>query len=191
MRAFEMYPAEVYGADSITIWLRLGSVIPKDFQELINDARAQVDFFVNIWFLAWVLALAVFARAVAERFHWAKAAGHDSLATAIPIVLCLVVAYVSYTWALGRIIAWGDMVKSAFDCYLPALAKQLGYALPSEESARRAFWTDFSKLAIYRHQMTDKKWTLLSDQPANPAGAAPKQDDVIFEAGVRTITRRE
>src|SRR5262249_42215615 len=43
IRAFEVYPRNVYGVDSISVWLRLTSVIPRDFQNAVNDARTQVD----------------------------------------------------------------------------------------------------------------------------------------------------
>ena len=48
IRSFEVYPRELYCADSVAIWPRLASVIPKDFAGLLDDARAQVNFFVNI-----------------------------------------------------------------------------------------------------------------------------------------------
>ena len=35
IRAFETYPSEIYGADAITIWLRLTSVMPKEFMQQI------------------------------------------------------------------------------------------------------------------------------------------------------------
>src|SRR5271155_3170324 len=47
IRAFEVYPRQVYEADSGNIWPRLASVMSKDFSALQDDARAQVDFFVR------------------------------------------------------------------------------------------------------------------------------------------------
>ena len=39
---------------------------------------------------------------------------------------------------------------TAYDCYLPALAKQMGYDLPRTEVDRKAFWTALSRQLIYR-----------------------------------------
>lgn len=184
IRAFEYYPREVYGADSISIYLRLASVIPKDFSGLIDDARAEVNFFLNIWFLALVIAFAaalrVFVEAYAQHFRiWPN----DTRAPAIAIVICIVAASLAYEWSIGRVVAWGDLVKSAFDCYLPALAKQLDYTLPSTESRRRDFWTDVSRLFLYRRVMKDGKWTLGTPPPASqtPEPVSASNDDTNTE----------
>src|SRR5262249_55874624 len=71
------------------------------------------------------------------------------------------VAYVSYRCAVVRIVPWGDLVKSAFDCYLPALIKQLGYAVPPTERGRRKFWSEINALVLYQWRMT-QEWPLAS-----------------------------
>jgi hypothetical protein len=38
---------------------------------------------------------------------------------------------------------------TAFDCYLPALAGQLGFELPMTEAKRLNFWTTLSQQLIY------------------------------------------
>jgi hypothetical protein len=45
--AFEDYPRQVYGADSIPLWLHLNTVMPKDYQISIDDARANVTFLIK------------------------------------------------------------------------------------------------------------------------------------------------
>src|ERR1019366_8978839 len=44
IKAFEVYPRDIYGADGVVIWPRLTSVIPKTFGEQIQDIRSQIDF---------------------------------------------------------------------------------------------------------------------------------------------------
>jgi len=56
IRAFEVYPRIVYGIEAIQGWNRLLAVIPKDYQDLIDNAKAQVDFWVNLGVLS-VLSL--------------------------------------------------------------------------------------------------------------------------------------
>jgi hypothetical protein len=41
---------------------------------------------------------------------------------------------------------------SAFDCYLPTLARQLGFEPPTTDADRREFWTTFSQQLIYRRE---------------------------------------
>ena len=44
------------------------------------------------------------------------------------------------------------MVGAPADCYLPALAEQLGFEDPPTEAKRRTFWTTFSLQLIYRRE---------------------------------------
>lgn len=55
-----------------------------------------------------------------------------------------------YCLAVAAIPAWGDLVMAAYDCYLPKLAEQLGFALPRSDAQRRRFWQEFSDMATYR-----------------------------------------
>ena len=66
------------------------------------------------------------------------------------IVGALLAAWLFYAWALTRVPAWGEMVMTTFDCYLPGLAKQLGFELPPSSETRIAFWTAFSQMLVYR-----------------------------------------
>jgi hypothetical protein len=50
-------------------------------------------------------------------------------------VLGIVFSYSFYILAVSSIPQWGDLVKSAFDCYLPALAERLGFELPKTDAA--------------------------------------------------------
>jgi hypothetical protein len=163
LRAFEVYSNELYGADAIPVWLRLSAVIPERFQALINDAKAQVDFFVNIAVLAALFALTSFCRLVIAGLGMRPVGWPaDTAQLLFAGVLALVVVYTSYRWSIVQIGPWGNLVKSAFDLYLPALGTQLGYSLPATESRRREFWVGFTKLILYRRPFPDGWWTLSS-----------------------------
>ncbi len=62
IKTFEMYPQEVYGADGVTLWLRIAGVAPKPLLEATTETRAQVDFMVNASFFSLVIALCAAAR---------------------------------------------------------------------------------------------------------------------------------
>jgi hypothetical protein len=188
IRSFEVYPRELYGVDSVPVWLRLASVIPKDYMVLLDDARAHVDCFVNLTFLALLIGLASLADAgyeadwraltlngvlipfnSASLRHIAFAAGSAALAA------------ITYYWATERVVAWGDLVRSAFDCYLPALLKQLGFAILPTDAERREFWSEFSALITYEQAMTTDRWPLRSELGAPIE--RPKSDSGKSEAG--------
>lgn len=159
--AFESYPREAYGVDAISVWLRLGSVVPKRFAAAIEDARAQVDCFVNVFYLS--LAIAAAAIGQAASLDWSSLGVVNLEPAGLRLIVIggvgVLIAWLSYRAASARAIAWGDLVKSAFDCYLPALARQLGYKLPHSADMRRDFWIEFARFVTYQRPMTKGRWT--------------------------------
>jgi hypothetical protein len=150
-RAFETYSASVYDVEAILIWPRLSAVIPASFQNVLSDARAQVNCFVNIT----VLAAAIL---VARLGCWAAEAGWlffscsvlhrhappiDLIAVlggALYALVCGAVVLIAYERAIEHAIALGEQVKVAFDLFLPRLPATLGYVYPGDAAGRSAFW---------------------------------------------------
>ena len=62
-------------------------------------------------------------------------------------------------------------MKAAFDLYLPALAKQMGYQLPKQDLERQAFWDEVNSLFLYRAPIEAARWAE-SDFVPSPAGAS-------------------
>jgi len=151
IRAFEVYPRDVYGVDGVVMWFRLAAVMPKEFVDQIQDQRSYVDFFVNCSLFSAIIGLLALGRALFFQGHDNDtfAAGAEHWGWLLGGVLA---TYLFYRLAIAHIPAWGALVMSAFDCYLPALAAQLGFELPHSESMRRAFWTSFSQQLIYRRE---------------------------------------
>jgi hypothetical protein len=188
IRAFEAYSYNVYGVDSIPAWLRLQALIPKNFLSVIDDARAQVDFFVNGLVLALLIGGAAAVHFMSNIYIVAYCAqtniyamdycaGHDWFHVhfrwdlIIWIVLALCVARGCYELAIDRAIAWGGLVKSAFDLYLPKLARQLGHALPDLYDARQAFWDTVNSQFLYGVAIPDERPRIgTGDDPIQPAG---------------------
>jgi hypothetical protein len=181
IRAVESYPQALYGIEGVSGWLRLQAVISKDFQGLVDDARAQADFFVNIWLFSCLFALTATARCVLRTWtgspdwHWIliHAWGY-ALAAAAGIVA----AWLAYGRAIDRASAWGDLVKSAFDLYLPALAQQMGYSLPDTAAQRQRFWGAVSSEFLYQIRMTPELWPRAkSDNAAARDATVPRMAD--------------
>lgn len=139
IRAFEVYPRVMYGLDSIPGWSRLLSVIPEDYRSLIDDSKVNVDFWVNICFLSIIFIL--------EYFYLSISAGQANLIW-VPFMAIFVVI-LSYVRAESSSVEWGDMVKSAFDVYLPDLGKKLSFEESSSTLDANSLWSKFSQAIIY------------------------------------------
>jgi hypothetical protein len=166
IKAFEIYPRDIYGADGVAIWIRLVSVIPKPFLEEIQSLRTQVDFLINCCFFSAIIAVLGLARVIFSG-NWRSADLHTfdgayQLLSGVEEAWIfwtgggIVAAYLFYRWAVACVPGWGELVMSAFDCYLPTLAGQLGFELPATEDMRRQFWTTFSQQLIYRRKPDGK-----------------------------------
>jgi hypothetical protein len=141
IRAFEYYPLDMYGVDSILVWVRMLAVIPKDYREMLDASKAQADFWVNLWLLAGLfvveyLLIAVYS--VQLRILW------------VPLV-SVAFAWRASSYARSGVIQWGDYVKACFDLFLPELHKKLRLPATTNIKDEREVWTKFSQVVIY-HQ---------------------------------------
>jgi len=145
IRAFELYPRDVYGADGVYVWLRLTTVVPASIVANVEDARTQVDFLINCCLFSVIVAALALGR-MAHALYTQRI-----LVTAWLLFAAggLFAAWLFYRWAVTRVPAWGDWVRAAFDCYLPALAKQIGHTLPDTDADRVEFWSSFSRQLVY------------------------------------------
>jgi hypothetical protein len=159
IKAFETYPNDIYGADGVPIWLRLTTVLPKEFAAQVQDLRNQVDFLVNGCMFSAVFGVVALVMALVKTpwALWFDVAGDPCLffarvpwgAWCWPMISALL-SWGFYCWAVSRVPAWGESVMTAFDCYLPDLATKLGYELPPTSVQRRAFWRAFGLMVVYR-----------------------------------------
>ncbi|MGO7979581.1 hypothetical protein ACC691_16895 [Rhizobium johnstonii] len=175
IRAFEEYSRIVYGADAIPLWSHLSSVVSKDFAEELQNARTEVNCLVNVVFLAFATAIMALSR-LAHDLPWGGPLSWPSM-PGIPFYFfglagaALLVCIGAYTLAVDRAMAWGALVKACFDCYLPALATQLGYELPEKAKARKEFWIQISRQSIYHDPVSVDRWK-------KAASVAKKEADV-------------
>jgi hypothetical protein len=140
LRAFESYPRIMYGLESIDGWSRLLAIVPSDYRDLIDSAKAQVDFWVNLGFLSLILVignLSLFAF-----YHFLPPLWLMAI-----IVLVLLIS----PWRARRLaVEWGDYVKGAFDVFAPQLRETLGLDPPKDRHEEKQQWTRFSQAIIYR-----------------------------------------
>jgi hypothetical protein len=162
IRAFEDYSRAVYGADSIPLWNHLAAILNDRFAQELEDARTHVNSLINLSFLSAVISLLAILRFLLE-LPWSTSPSLYWLIVAPWSLLTIfgagaVISRLAYLLAIERAIAWGSVVKAAFDCFLPELAVKLGYNLPDSPKLRRAFWNEFSKQAIFHLPLKRERW---------------------------------
>lgn len=140
IRAFEVYPRVMYGLESIQGWNRLTAILPEDYRKLVDNAKAQVDFGVNIALLSGVfvfgyLAIAIYTAQIVA--PWI-------------VVLVAAIAWMAYSRAKGCALEWGELVKASFDTFLPELYAKLGLPQSDTRDHERQILTGFSQSIIYR-----------------------------------------
>jgi hypothetical protein len=180
IRAFEFYSYVVYGADPIPIWTRLTGVMSKQFAAEIADAKAEVDFFLNICVLSALLTFFALERLLLSilQIDWLCLSKCSEPRWMFLGFACgfSVLARLAYEGAVWRAIGWGTLVKSAFDLYLPTLARQLGYELPKTKEERRSFWETISLMNSYFQPMDPAKYISASAASETPEAEATPED---------------
>ena len=175
IKAFETYSDRVYGLEGTIGWARLIGVIPASYASVTNDARAEVDFFVNYCALSGSVGLLALARCIGS--FVTAVAGAQCLIFLFSGLAALATAYASYRGAAERASAWGDTVKAAVDLYLPALAKQLGYELPNTGEERLAFWEAVNNQMLQNIPLDPARWKPLVFKGAGTENRKDGQDD--------------
>jgi hypothetical protein len=190
IRSFESYPHKVYGVDSIPVWPRLQAVLPKEVTAAIDDSRAQVDFFINVLVMtlliggAALVRLGIYLHVVGycsrgdvDAFAYCGPNGWGDVGFRWELIVwvggAIIAARICYKAAIARVIVWGTFVKSAFDLYLPDLAKQLGYDVPATNAERQNFWDAVGSMFLYAAPVPDKWPRSKTGASAEKAGGAP------------------
>jgi hypothetical protein len=143
IRAFETYSRVMYGLDSIPGWTRIIAVAPDGFRATLNGAKAQVDFAVNIVYLAMIVGIQYVVYAVVTEsapMIW------------IPPV-ALAVTILAYRLAVSSAREWGEYVKAVFDLYRHPLLKQMGLQVPLSWQDEYHWWQDISRAFLYEDRL--------------------------------------
>jgi hypothetical protein len=140
LRAFETYPRVMYGVEAIDGWSRILAVVPEEYRSLIDNAKAHVDFWVNMGFVSVFLLVEYLSIALSQH-SW----------KVIWLLVLIVLALLVSPYRAKRVaVEWGDLVKSVFDLYRFDLLEALGIELPKSRKEERGLWTKISQAIIYR-----------------------------------------
>lgn len=116
LRAAEAYPQAAYGLENGALdWYRLVAVIPRQYRQLIGNAKATTDFWVNELLVALAVGGCYLgALGYSRRFV---------LLWLLPLVFGLPAIAALAASAAAR--QWAELVRAAFDVYLPELDARL------------------------------------------------------------------
>lgn len=139
-RASEVHSRVVYGLDAIPAWRRMQAVMPAEFRAQIDEARARLDFWVNL-IVAGASCVVLYSG-----LAWWQ---HATPRPWIPFV-AVASMWLAYELSLGAVDQYGVCLRSAFDLYRYDLAKQLGLEVPPSISGERKMWLEVSRVMTYR-----------------------------------------
>lgn len=150
IRAFEVYSNVMYGFDSILGWTRILAIMPTEFRLIINEAKSQVDLWINLIVLSLIFSIVVIFLIIYNTYF--NGIQYYFFVSSFFVIISIVLLVVFfYHCAIEASIEWGELVKTAFDIYLPKLANSLELELPSSRTAERKFWNKFSRAIGYRN----------------------------------------
>ena len=153
IRSFENYPRDQYGMSAITLWPRLVAVIPENYAGAIAESKTALDFLINSSLLAGVLSLAVlaFGSPVAlSGESWISLGFRLSAA-----FMLAVVSFLFYRLSISQAVAWGSLVRGAFDLYRWDLLERMGFGLkPRTPIEERELWLGISRQLLFGDKET-------------------------------------
>lgn len=166
LRAFECYPRVMYGMEPIDGWIRILAVVPKEYRELIDDAKAQVDWWVNLGVVSLVF-LIEFWYLVFTKWGSGPYWHINALNFVVPLVVFGVINRF-FSWRATRAAAsWGDYIKSAFDLYRFTLLESLCIDLPRDRAEEKRVWEKYSQAVTYRQPLDLPELKLPAGEPSN------------------------
>lgn len=160
LRSFEIYPRVMYGFEAIDGWGRLLAVIPKDYIEIIDAARSQVDFWINMGLVLILLQIEYISLVFifGNPLNWWI------------VLLFIVLGTIAPLRATSSAREWGDFIKSAFDIHRFKLLESLGIETPKDRDEEKLLWRKYSQAIIYRlpEVLPDLKKSMPKSGPKKP-----------------------
>src|SRR5271157_41890 len=137
----------MYEFEGIDRWPRILTVLPKEYRELIDDAKAQVDWWINLGLLSIVFLIEFW---VAVFYKWGLTPTYYTLINILAPLSIFALLNWFFLWrATSAAVGWGDYVKLAFDTYRFELLESLGIDTPKNRNEEKAGWIRYSQAIIY------------------------------------------
>lgn len=181
IRSFEDYPQRQYQMAAITLWPRLVAKIDQGYATSIDGAKTSFDFMINSSVLSAATALIILFAGLT--YPTPLTSPRFWVPWAFKILFFFALSHVCYLWSISRAMAWGDLVKGAFDLYRWELLKQLGFKrTPAGLSEERETWGEISRQLIYGDPFNGR--LLKYETPATAASGTPATVGLQIGRGV-------
>lgn len=138
-KSVELYPKMRYNMDAIFIWPRLAPLLPQGFSDALADTEASLDLMLVASFLGYLLAciglvmLILLGLGISHfKLEW-----YPFLSS---IVGGLLVGWLGYLGVLKASLAFGLLIRSAFDLYRNTIIQALGLKAPTCLREERVLW---------------------------------------------------
>jgi hypothetical protein len=128
----ELYPRYRYQADAVLLWPRLTHLVPERFNQILSDARAQVEFLLVISTLSTVFALVAGVYLLVVGASWWI------------FLACfwggLFLAFGTYLGSLNNALVYAQQFKAGFDLYRMELLRQMRLEPQDNLATERELW---------------------------------------------------
>jgi hypothetical protein len=151
LRSFETHPRKRYCLDGITIWPRIQLLLSEEERMELEDASADMMFFVNGIAVGVItgVVLAVSAAAVAPSMSAAI------LRAASVVAATALVTWLAWRASIGAARRWGAPVRAAFDLHRLELFDRLGVKLPLTTEEDEHIGRAVSRMLLYAEPLPD------------------------------------
>jgi hypothetical protein len=147
--SFRIFPRVMYGLDELAAWERLLAIMPKEYIDLVDKAKAQVDLWVNLGLVIFLLQVEYIGLVIVTggQLNWWI------------ISLLILVQLVIAMQATDSARSWGAYVTSSFDVFIHELRERLRFETPKDREEEFKQWQKYSRAIIYRipEQMPELK----------------------------------
>jgi hypothetical protein len=149
IRSAERYPSVLYDMDAIALWPRLVSVIAPDYAGAVDQSKISLDFTLNSSLLSLGMAAMIIGIGVPAPPYTSQVVYPVLIWLALAL-LFFALAWFFYVMSLENALAWGDMIRGAFDLYRFELLKKFGYTeTPADQSDERRVWHRITQELLY------------------------------------------
>ena len=140
--SYNRYSYYRYGMASEIFWPKLQTVIQKEYQELLQDHKTILDFFITSASLAVVFFLLVLLgpRVYTSPQFWFVLG-----------IISLLVCLLCYLMAVASATSLGHIVRSCYDLYRLKLLKSLSLTFPKDINEERLLWESYSTFRMFTY----------------------------------------
>lgn len=173
LKASEQYPGTRYGFDGVEFWPRLIHVIPKEYQQTIDNSRNELSFLVNMSMLSIVFVFLCMVAIFFSLYNSPVEVSNSELFVAaagisLRYIIAAAFAFVGnvffYKAAIYSVSSFGLMIRSAYDLFRMDLLKKYQLKQPSNSREEFYAWKELNEFVVLgKHSLTFKQLDYQTD----------------------------